>query len=159
MRKKNLTYPDAIVYPIDKGRHRFYKLKEPAIKLLSEVSLSPEESVRNIRIRRSWWVLPGFAITTGKDIDNIVIYMSNIYFNNTRLGNNSYIWLRQLSHECVHIQHRAAFKSQWRYIISFAWDYVKHFSHDTPREREADEAIYRFDLINKHDNRWSGCFI
>jgi len=149
MREKDLTYPDAVISPVADGRHWTFTLTDAAVKLLADVSQAPEASIRTMLIKKAWWVWPGFAITAGKDLDHIVIYLSRAYFDPDKLGCRPMTWLRQLSHECVHIRHRAAFKSQWRYVWSFTWDYIKHLSHDTPREREADEAMGRFDRTDK----------
>lgn len=58
------------------------------------------------------------------------------------------LYLRQdfwRAHEHHHVwQEAEVFRSTWRYLLAFAWQYVKYRSHrGAPLEKEADEAAAR----------------
>jgi|GEM_PF-2017285 len=150
------AYPDAILNRHGRGRRQSFTFRLPAAYLLSRISGTDFDKVRAVRMTKAWWVYPWYAITLGRHTDSMHIYMSKAYFDSRKLGNNAEAWLAQMSHELIHIQHREVFSNQLFYILSFAWDYIRHFSHDTPREREADQGTERFYELRRRVNHIFG---
>ena len=97
----------------------------------------------------------GGAITLGSAKWSRIYFTENFFSDDTDLygrcayGKNLGVWLRLASHEVVHIAHGKRFSFILIYLLVFMYQYMV-YGHDlAPLEKEADQAISKYDAFNR----------
>ncbi len=152
---------DARAFPHGGG----YRLKPPAVHLLSLVSGVKESYIANsIIVERGvghyvpWYSSKkgGGAITLGYSSNNSNIILTQNYFeddasayNNNGYGQNISEWLDILSHEVGHIPQIDKNGGMIGYVSNAALEYMKFSGHDAaPSEKEADLGQTQYRKFN-----------
>jgi len=159
--------PSAVLTKNSDGKYRF---TEPAVKLMSWLSGTDEETVRNTNLKpRSrpfgapWYSSKagGGAMTSDKKIR----YTRNFFKNWKHKESNSIayfggeddysvnVWLSLSGHETGHLRQRKEFKTNLGYYLSFVGEYLKGGSHDASgKEQDAEKGQTKYTDFVKFTN-------
>ncbi|MFA0960676.1 hypothetical protein AB9P05_02610 [Roseivirga sp. BDSF3-8] len=162
-RKLPYAYPRGILTPV---RGRYWHLTPVIIYLLSEITEVEKPLLQKTRILKRAFTLPvpwfrstrgGGAIVLGTRKRPLIIFTENfflreIYGRNARYyGNRLDVWLDMLSHEVGHVAQLDRIGAPAKYVLSFAWQYLRTMSHNrAPLEKEAETGRKRYRSFVHH---------
>ncbi len=160
--------PESVITRNSDGTYRF---TEPAIKLMSWLSGTDEETLRNTNLKpRSrpfgapWYPSKegGGAMTSDKKIRYTRNYFKGWKHSDTNPyyyfgGNDNHsvdAWLALSSHETGHLKQRKEFKTNLGYYLSFVGEYIKGGSHDASgKEQDANNGYLKYEDFVKFTNK------